>query len=100
MEPEERNVMLADRREELRAEAENLRNTARLRWRNPLGTFALAAAGAGWLGAGPLHDPLGAVLATVTAGSALTGAALGQEPVTAYSYVFQAKRELGDRAAQ
>ncbi len=100
MEPEERKITLADRREELRDEVETLRNAARLRWRNPLGTFALGAAGATWLGAGPLHDPLGAVLAFATAGNALVGAARGQEPVTAYSYVFQANRELGGRTAQ
>ena len=99
LEPEEREVTLADRREELRDAAKDLRNATRLRWRNPLGTFALGAAGAVWLGAGPLHDPLGAVLATATAASVLAGASLGQQPVTAYSYIFQAKRELGGRAA-
>jgi hypothetical protein len=100
MEPEEREATLADRREELTDVAEDLRNRARLRWRNPLGTFALGAAGATWLSAGPLHDPLGAVLAFATAGSALAGTASGQEPVTAYSYIFQAKRELGGRTAR
>ena len=100
MEPEEREATLADRRKELTDVAEDLRNRARLRWRNPLGTFALGAAGATWLGAGPLHDPLGAVLAFATAGGALAAAASGQEPVTAYSYVFQAKRELGGRTAR
>jgi hypothetical protein len=99
LEPEEREVTLADRREELRDAAKDLRNATRLRWRNPLGTFALGAAGAVWLGAGPLRDPLGAVLATAAAASVLAGASLGQQPVTTYSYIFQAKRELGGRDA-
>ena len=99
LEPEEREVTLADRREEVRDAAKDLRNATRLRWRNPLGTFALGAAGAVWLGAGPLRDPLGAVLATAAAASVLAGASLGQQPVIAYSYIFQAKRELGGRDA-
>ncbi len=69
------------------------------RGRDPLGTFALGAGGAAWLSAGPLHDPLGGVLALATAGAALAGAATGQEPTSAYSYVFTVRHELGSRTA-
>jgi hypothetical protein len=75
LEPEEREVALLDRRNELRDMAEDLRNTAQRRWRNPAGLFALSAAGAGWI-AQHGHDPIGAVLALAAAGWTLAGTSL------------------------
>jgi len=99
MDPDEREAALLARREELTDVSQDLRDTARRWWRDPLGTFALGAGGAAWLSAGPLHDPLGGVLALATAGAALAGAATGQEPTSAYSYVFTVRHELGSRTA-
>ena len=92
LEPAEREVVLRDRREEIRDIAEDLRRTSQRRWPNPTGLFALSAAGAGWI-AEHGHDPIGAVLALATAGWALAGTATRQ-PVNAYSYIFTARREL------
>lgn len=97
LEPEEREARLLDRREELADQSNDLRKTARQWWRTPLGSLAIGAAGASWLAAGPLHDPLGAVLAL--AGTAL-GAASSQQTATAYSYILDARRALGSRSAQ
>ena len=97
LEPEERQARLLDRREELADLANDLRRTARHWWRTPLGSFAIGAAGAAWLAGGPLHDPIGAVLAL--AGTAL-GVASGQQTATAYSYILDARRALGDRSTQ
>ncbi len=96
LEPEEREIALRDRHDELREMAEELRSTAQHRWRNPAGLFALSAAGAGWM-AEHGHDPIGAVLALVAAGLALAGAVPRQQ-VTAYSYVFASRRELSSSA--
>ena len=95
LEPEEREARLLDRREELADMSNDLRRAARQWWRTPLGSFAMGAAGASWLAAGPLHDPLGGALAL--AGTAL-GVASGQETATAYSYILEAKRSLGGRS--
>jgi hypothetical protein len=57
----------------------------------------LGAAGAAWLVEGPLHDPIGGLLALAT--TALAGAS-GPQPATAYSYIIEAKRALSDRSAQ
>jgi hypothetical protein len=95
LEPEEREARLFDRRGELADMSDNLRRIARRWWRTPLGSFAIGAAGASWLAAGPLHDPVGGALAL--AGIAL-GAATGQQTATAYSYILEAKRALGDRS--
>jgi hypothetical protein len=92
LKPDEREALLLERRDELADQADDLRRTARRWWRTPLGSFALGAAGASWLAAGPLHDPLGGALAL--AGTALA-AMSGQQPVTAYSYILDAKRALG-----
>lgn len=92
LEPDEREARLIDRREELADQADDLRRTARRWWRSPLGTFALGAAGASWLAAGPLHDPIGGALAL--AGVALA-AISGQRTATAYSYILEARRALG-----
>jgi hypothetical protein len=97
LDPEERQIRLFDRREELADLSNDLRRAARQWWRTPLGTLAIGAAGASWLAAGPLHDPVGALLAM--AGTAL-GAASGQQPATAYSYILDAKRALGYRSAE
>jgi len=97
LDPEERQARLFDRREELADMSNDLRRVARRWWRTPLGSLAIGAAGASWLAAGPLHDPVGAVLAL--AGTAL-GVASGQQAATAYSYILDAKHELGYRSAQ
>jgi hypothetical protein len=96
LEPEERSARLFDRREELADLANDLRRTARQWWRNPLGSVALGAAGAAWLAEGPSHDPIGAVLTLVSTGLAVASSA-GQQPATAYSYIFDARRALGTR---
>lgn len=96
LEPEDREIALRDRSDELSEMAGDLRRTAQRRWRNPAGLFALSAAGAGWM-AEHGHDPIGAVLALAAGGLALAGAAPSQ-PVTAYSYVFAARRELSNPA--
>lgn len=92
MEPEERETVLLDRREELTDLASDLRKTARHFWPKQLGAFTLAAAGASWV-AQHGHDPIGATLMAAAAAAALVGA-VPEQPVTAYSYVFSAKREL------
>ncbi len=99
MEPDERGGALLARPEELTDVSHDLRDTERRWWRDPLPTFALATAGAAGLGAGPLHGPLGGVPALAAAGAALAGAVTAQEPTTACSYVFDARRELGSRTA-
>jgi hypothetical protein len=91
LEPEEREALLIDRREELADQADDLRRTARRWWRTPLGSFALGAAGAAWLAAGPLHDPIGGLIALAAASSA---AASSQDTATAYSYILDAKHTL------
>jgi hypothetical protein len=95
--PEERESLLYDRREELADLADELRKTARRQWRRPLANLSLGAAGASWLAAGPLHDPLGGALALATT---LLGLTPGQPEATAYSYILTAQRSLGSRAAQ
>jgi hypothetical protein len=99
LEPEERKARLYDRREELADLANDLRKTARQWWRNPLGSFAIGAAGAAWLTAGPLHDPVGGLLALAGTGLAVASAA-GQQPATAYSYILDARRALGSRSGR
>jgi hypothetical protein len=88
--PDEREALLADRREGLEDLANDLRRTARRRWRS-LATLSIGAAGAAWLAAGPLHDPLGGALA-------LAGATLGfvqeEPPATACSYVLDAQANV------
>jgi hypothetical protein len=96
LEPEAREASLRDRREELSDVAEDLRGTARRWWRNPASVFALTAAGSGWM-AEHGHDPIGAALALAAAGVGLVGAK-PKQPITAYSYVFAARRELGSRS--
>jgi hypothetical protein len=91
LEPDEREARLFDRREELADQADELRRTARRWWRSPLGSFALGAAGASWLAAGPLHDPIGGVLALASVALAVIS---GQQTATAYSYILEAKRAL------
>lgn len=92
--PEERESLLADRREELEDLANDLRKTARRQWRS-LAALSIGAVGAAWAAAGPSHDPLGGALA-------LAGAALGfapeEPPATAYSYVLEARRAFGSRS--
>jgi Family of unknown function (DUF6236) len=95
--PDEREARLLDRREELADLANNLRRTARRQWRRPLATLSLGAAGASWLAAGPLHDPVGGALAL--AGSIL-GLASAQPAATAYSCILDARHTFGSRAAQ
>jgi hypothetical protein len=97
LEPHEREARLLDRREELAEQANDLRRTARRWWRTPSGSFAIGAAGAAWLAAGPLHDPIGAILAF--AGAALV-AASGQQTATAYSYILDANRALGSTSTR
>lgn len=97
LEPQEREARLYDRREELADLANDLRRTARQWWRNPLGSFAIGAAGAAWLAAGPLHDPLGGAIALAGTGLAAASAA-GEQPATAYSYILDARRALGNRS--
>jgi hypothetical protein len=92
--PDEREALLADRREELEDLASDLRKTARRQWRS-LAALSIGAAGAAWLAAGPLHDPLGGALAL--AGGALGFASEGP-PATAYSYVLEARRTFGSRS--
>jgi hypothetical protein len=92
LEPDEREARLVDRREELADQADDLRRTARRWWRTALGSFAIGAAGAAWLAAGPLHDPIGGLIALV---DTALGAASSQETATAYSYILDAKRALG-----
>jgi hypothetical protein len=94
--PDERETLLADRREELTDLAGELRKAARRQWRRPLAALSIGAAGAAWLAAGPLHDPWGGALAL--AGSVL-GLAPGEPTATAYSYVFEARRTFGSRSA-
>jgi hypothetical protein len=92
LEPDERAASLRDRREELADLANDLRRTARRWWRVSLGSFAIGAAGASWLAAGPLHDPIGGAL--LLAGTAL--ATVSDRPAaTAYSYILDARRALG-----
>jgi hypothetical protein len=95
--PDEREARLLDRREELADLANDLRKTARRQWRRPLATLSLGAAGASWLAAGPLHDPVGGALAL--AGSIL-GLASAQPAATANSYILDARHTFGSRAAQ
>jgi hypothetical protein len=97
LEPEERDARLHDRRQELTDQAKDLRKIARQWWRSPLGSLALGAAGAAWLATGPLHDPIGALLAM--AGTTL-GVASSQQTATAYSYILGARQALGSRSAQ
>ena len=97
LDPDEREARLFDRREELADQADELRRTARRWWRTPLGSFSIGAAGAAWLAAGPLHDPIGGAL--TLAGVALA-AASSQQPVSAYSYILDAKRALGSSSGQ
>lgn len=92
LEPEERDALLLDRREELADLSNDLRRTARRWWRKPLGSLALGAAGASWLAAGPLHDPIGGALAMADTMQGLTS---DQSTATAYSYIFGAQRALG-----
>jgi hypothetical protein len=89
--PDDRSRLLMDRREELADLADSLRRTARRSWRRPLANVAVGGVGAAWQGAA-YHDPIGAALAL---GAGLLGA-LGSTPVNAgaYSYLFQASREL------
>jgi hypothetical protein len=95
--PDEREARLLDRREELADLASDLRKAARLQWRRPLATLGLGAAGATWLAAGALHDPVGGALAMA---GAIAGAASAQPAATAYSYILDARRTLGSRAPQ
>ena len=95
--PEEREAQLLDRREELADLANDLRKAARRQWRMPLATLGLGAAGAAWLAAGPLHDPVGGALAL---GGTMLGLASAQPAATAYSYILDARRTLGSRSAQ
>src|SRR5262249_8257089 len=96
LEPEEREVSLVDRQEELADLSNDLRRTARVWWRRPLGSLAIGAAGAAWMAAGPSHDTLGAALA-------LAGAAYGAIPnrpaASAYSYIFEARDLLGSHSS-
>ena len=92
--PDERESLLADRCEELEDLANDLRKTARRRWRS-LAALSIGAAGAAWQAAGLSHDPLGAALT-------LAGAALGfapeEPPAAAYSYVLEARHTFGSRS--
>jgi hypothetical protein len=92
--PDERESLLADRREELEDLANDLRRTARRRWQS-LGALGIGAAGAAWQAAGVSHDPLGAALALA---SAALGFAPEEPPATAYSYVLEARRTFGSRS--
>jgi hypothetical protein len=92
--PDERETLLADRREELGDLANDLRKTARRQWRSMAG-LSIGAAGAAWTATGTSHDPLGGALA-------LAGIALGltqeEPPATAYSYLLEARRAFGSRS--
>lgn len=91
--PDEREILLADRREELGDLANDLRKTARRQWRSMAG-LSIGAAGAAWTATGTSHDLLGGALA-------LAGIALGltqeEPPATAYSYLIEARRAFGSR---
>ena len=82
----ERTKGFADRQEEIRDLAADLKRRGRKAWRKPA-SFALSVAGAAWtMGTG---DPIGALLATA---AALAGGTINKRPeVTAYSYLFRAQ---------
>jgi hypothetical protein len=91
--PDERQALLADRREELGDLANDLRKTARRQWRSAAG-LSIGAVGAAWTATGTSHDLLGGALAL--AGIAL-GLAREEPPATAYSYLIEARRAFGSR---
>lgn len=91
MEQADRARALTDRRAELQDEARDLRDRARQAWRSPkaLSGFGLGMTGAAWsIAAG---NPVPAVLAAL-------GAGLGMLPDkadgSAYSYLFEARKQL------
>jgi hypothetical protein len=94
--PDERETLLADRREELTDLASDLRKAARRQWQRPLAALSIGAAGAAWLAVGPLHDPMGGALALA---SSTLGFAPGEPTATAYSYVLEARGAFGSRTA-
>jgi hypothetical protein len=88
----DRQVLLADRREELAERAFGLRRTSRKLQRSGgvgVGSVSLGLAGASWELAGN-HDPVSAALALVAGLSAL----IPSRTVDAYSYVITAGRSF------
>ena len=91
-EPEEREFLFLERRQEIADTAQELqRNTRRTLGRN-LPSWSLGIAGCAWSVVS--GDVLGAVLATLGFGSGGVVSSLSSAPkkVTAYSYIFQAQR--------
>jgi hypothetical protein len=87
MDEDQRGTAFADRQEELKDLASDLRKVGRRAWRAPA-SFALGLAGATWNYV--TGDPLGALLAGATI---LTGGTANhQNEAGAYSYLFAANR--------
>jgi hypothetical protein len=87
----ERERAFADRQAELTTEALDLLTQARKAWKSPkdVATFALGISGAAWSLAS--HDLIPALLTVASAG---VGMAPDKSQDGAYSYLFQAKRDL------
>ncbi len=81
-----------DRREAVADAADELRRLGRKAWRRPLATFGLGIAGSAV--ALRTGNPLGAGL---TAAGALLGLRRQADPGSAYTYLFQAQRQMNRR---
>lgn len=92
--PEDRERLLADRREELADRAYDLRRISRRTWRQPLASIGLGVAGAAWQAS---HGDI--VSAALSLGAGFAGAALMRADAGAYSYLFRVRDSLHSPSA-
>ena len=90
-EPEQRNALLLQRREEIADAAHDIRRAVGRAFGKSLSSWSLGLAGAAW--ALTTGDPFGAVLSASGLGEKLFG---DSECVTAYSYLFAVQEKLGE----
>jgi hypothetical protein len=89
LEAEERESLLADRRDELADLAHELRRTSIRTWRQPLASIGLGAAGAAWAaGQGDI------VAAALSMAAGVVGASISRPTAGAYTYLFQVRDGL------
>jgi len=92
--PEEREALLRQRQEEIAELAHELQSSTRNAFGENLPSWSFGLAGSAW--SAFAGDPLGTVLSALGLVSSLVGLkSAGLNKVTAYSYLFEAKRTFG-----